>query len=57
MNPEISSTRHQLLWHALGAKTLDLVNQNIEIIGVKDELDELILDEEFLSNLENTKSN
>ncbi len=36
----------------MGAKTLDLVNQNIEIMGVKDELDELVLDEEFLSNLE-----
>jgi type I restriction enzyme R subunit len=46
----------KLLWHALGAKTVELINQNVHVESVRDDLETLVLDaqvlEDFLKNLE-----
>lgn len=45
----------KLLWHALGAKTIRLINENVHLESVRDDLETLILDaevlEDFLSSL------
>ena len=35
----------KLLWHTLGAKTIDIINRNIRVDTIRDDLDTLILDE------------
>ena len=37
-----------LLWHALGAKTIELIHQNVHVEAVRDDLDEIVLDTELL---------
>jgi len=37
-----------LIWHSLGAKTIDLIHQNITVEAVRDDLDEIVLDAELL---------
>jgi type I restriction enzyme R subunit len=37
-----------LLWHALGAKTIELIHQNIHVDAVRNDLDEIILDADLL---------
>ena len=37
-----------LLWHSLGAKTIELIHQNVHVSAVRDDLDEIILDAELL---------
>jgi type I restriction enzyme R subunit len=37
-----------LLWHALGAKTIELIHQNVHVDAVRDDLDEIVLDAELL---------
>ncbi len=41
----------KLLWHALGAKTIELIHQNIHVEAVRDDLDTLIMDANVLSEL------
>ena len=38
-----------LIWHQLGAKTIELIHENITIEGVKDDLETLVLDAELLA--------
>jgi type I restriction enzyme R subunit len=38
----------RLLWHALGAKTIELIHQNIHVDAVRDDLDEIVLDADLL---------
>ena len=38
----------RLLWHALGAKTIELIHENIHVGEVRDDLDELIVDADVL---------
>jgi type I restriction enzyme R subunit len=45
----------KLLWHALGPKTLDLIKDNIHVVGVQDDLDTLVLDPEMVAGLEATR--
>jgi len=49
----------KLLWHALGAKTVDLINKNVHVVSVKDDLETLILDgpilNEILSDIDREK--
>jgi type I restriction enzyme R subunit len=40
-----ASGNGKLLWHALGAKTIDLIHQNTHLDSVSDDLDALIMDE------------
>lgn len=41
----------KLLWHALGAKTLELVHRNTHVEAVRDDLETLVLDAEVLEGL------
>jgi len=41
----------KLLWHALGAKTIELVHQNVHIETVRDDLETLVMDAEVLEEL------
>ena len=45
----------KLLWHALGPKTLDLIKDNIHVLGVQDDLDTVVLDPEMVAGLEATR--
>jgi type I restriction enzyme R subunit len=44
----------KLLWHALGAKTIELINENVHVESVRDDIETLVLDaqvlEDFLKN-------
>jgi hypothetical protein len=46
----------KLLWHALGAKTVELINQNVHVESVRDDVETLVMDaqvlEEILKNAE-----
>ena len=37
-----------LLWHALGAKTIELIHQNVHVDAVRDDLDTIVLDADLL---------
>ncbi len=37
-----------LLWHSLGAKTIELIHQNVHVETVRDDLDKIILDADLL---------
>ena len=45
----------KLLWHALGAKTIELVHENVHLETVRDDLDTLVMDAEILEGLLNAK--
>lgn len=38
----------RLLWHALGAKTIELIHQNVHVDALRDDLDTLVVDAELL---------
>lgn len=44
-----------LLWHALGAKTIDLIHQNVHVDAVRDDLDEIVLDADLLEAIINAQ--
>lgn len=41
----------KLLWHALGAKTVELINQNVHLDSVRDDVETLVLDAEVLEEI------
>jgi type I restriction enzyme R subunit len=41
----------KLLWHALGAKTVDLINENVHVESVRDDVETLILDAQVLEEI------
>jgi type I restriction enzyme R subunit len=43
--------RGKLLWHRLGAKTIELINENVHVEAVRDDIDTLVLDSEVLDNI------
>jgi type I restriction enzyme R subunit len=43
-----------LLWHALGAKTIDLIHRNVHVEAVRDDLDEIVLDADLLEAVLNS---
>ena len=45
----------KLLWHALGAKTIELIHENVHMDGVRDDLETLIMDAEVLEELAASK--
>ncbi|MFH1913656.1 MAG: HsdR family type I site-specific deoxyribonuclease [Pseudomonadota bacterium] len=45
----------KLLWHALGAKTIELVHENVHLETVRDDLDTLVMDAEVLQGLLDAK--
>ncbi len=50
-----SSGNGKLLWHALGAKTIELVHENVHLETVRDDLDTLVMDAEVLEGLLDAK--
>jgi len=45
------SGRGKLLWHALGAKTIELVHENVTLEAIDDDLETLVLDAEVLEGI------
>jgi type I restriction enzyme R subunit len=49
----------KLLWHALGAKTIQLINENVHVESVRDDIETLVMDaqviEDFLKNSDPAK--
>jgi type I restriction enzyme R subunit len=43
----------KLLWHVLGAKTVDLINENVHVDSVRDDVDTLVLDAQVLEEILN----
>jgi type I restriction enzyme R subunit len=41
----------KLLWHRLGAKTIELINENVHVEAVNDDLDALVLDADILDGI------
>ncbi len=45
------SGQGKLLWHALGAKTVELIHDNVHVEVVRDDLETLVMDAEVLEDL------
>ena len=45
-----------LLWHSLGAKTIDLIHRNVHVEAVRDDLDEIVLDADLIEAILDTSS-
>ena len=43
-----STATGQLLWHRLGAKTVELIHENVHVDALRDDLDTLVLDADLL---------
>ncbi|MEI7731383.1 MAG: DUF559 domain-containing protein [Verrucomicrobiota bacterium] len=41
----------KLLWHALGAKTVDLINQNVHVESVRADVETLVMDAQVLDDI------
>ncbi|TAK45021.1 MAG: type I restriction endonuclease subunit R [Betaproteobacteria bacterium] len=41
----------KLLWHALGAKTVELINENVHLESVRDDVETLVLDAQVLEEI------
>lgn len=41
----------KLLWHALGAKTVELINQNVHVESVRDDVETLVMDAQVLEDI------
>jgi type I restriction enzyme R subunit len=46
----------KLLWHTLGAKTTQLIHENIHVEGIHDDLEEYVLDAEVIDDIFNNPS-
>ena len=46
----------KLLWHALGAKTIELIHENVHLETVRDDLETLVMDAEVLEEILNDPS-
>ena len=45
----------KLLWHALGAKTLQLIKDHIHVTGIREDLESVVLNPEMIEGLEAAK--
>lgn len=50
-----SSGNGKLLWHALGAKTIELVHENVHLETVRDDLETLVMDAEVMQGILDAK--
>ena len=41
----------KLLWHALGAKTIELINENVHVESMRDDVETLVLDAQVLEEI------
>jgi type I restriction enzyme R subunit len=48
MSVQPTSGTGKLIWHALGAKTIELIHQNVHVGEVRDDLETLIVDADLL---------
>jgi len=46
----------RLLWHALGAKTVELINKNVHLESVRDDVETLVLDAQVLEEILSDKN-
>jgi type I site-specific restriction-modification system R (restriction) subunit len=46
-----TSGNGKLLWHMLGAKTIDLINENVHVEAVRDDLEALVLDTDKIEDV------
>lgn len=46
-----SSGQGSLIWHALGPKTMEIINRNIHVLSIDDNLEELVLDEDLIKEV------
>jgi type I restriction enzyme R subunit len=44
----------KLLWHRLGAKTIELINENVHVEAVRDDIEALVLDADILDGISAT---
>lgn len=49
------SGKGKLLWHALGAKTIDLIHSNVHLDAIRDDLDKLVMDADVLESIVQNK--
>ena len=47
--------RGKLLWHAMGAKTIQLIHENVDVEMLSDDLGTLVMDAKVLEDLQNSK--
>lgn len=45
----------KLIWHVLGAKTIELIHENVHLETIRDDLETLVMDAEVLEGLLNAK--
>lgn len=45
------SGQGKLLWHGLGAKTVELIHENVHVEAVHDDLEKLVMDDKVLSKI------
>jgi type I restriction enzyme R subunit len=45
------SGQGKLLWHSLGAKTIELINEHVHVDAIRDDLNTLVLDPDFLDEV------
>lgn len=45
------SGRGRLIWRTFGAKTIEIVNENIHVETIRDDLDKIILDDEMIEEI------
>ncbi len=43
-----TSGQGKLIWHALGAKTIELIHRNVHVDAIRDDLDTMVLDADLL---------
>ena len=46
-----TSGNGKLIWHSLGAKTIELVHENVSLETIRDDLETLVLDAEVIEGL------
>ena len=44
-----------LLWQKLGAKTIEIINENVHVVGISDDFDEIVIDEDTVRDLLDSK--
>ncbi len=50
-----SSGIGKLVWHTLGAKTLEIVNEHVHVESIRDDLETLVLDEDTVQDIFDTQ--
>lgn len=46
-----ASGNGKLLWHSLGAKTIEIINENVHVETIRDDLETIVLDEDMIKSI------